>query len=86
MEKIFTNHDYVCGHDGITYNYKLADNAKQVCQHYFRDHSLFIPSSKKKSVEILCIALSLIISQCPCKKNKPCKKTNKKYWPDGNKS
>ena len=28
---------YVCGYDGITYkNYKIADNTKQVCKHYFK--------------------------------------------------
>ena len=35
---------HVCGHDGITYNQWAH---KQVCQHYFRNHSLLIQTSKK---------------------------------------
>ena len=32
---IVNEDDFVCGYDGITYsNYKMADNAKQVCRHY----------------------------------------------------
>ena len=26
--------DFVCGYDGITFNYKMADNVKQVRKHY----------------------------------------------------
>ena len=36
---------FVCGYDGITYkNYKMADNAKQVRNHYFQNSSLLIHS------------------------------------------
>ena len=36
--------NFVCGYDGITYNYKMADNAKQVLKHYFQNSSLLIHS------------------------------------------
>ena len=41
MDKMLQNYDeiennlhVVCGYDGITYNYKMADSSKQVCKHY----------------------------------------------------
>ena len=34
---IVNKDDFVCGYDGITYNYKMAYNAKQVCQYSFQN-------------------------------------------------
>ena len=46
---IVNEDDFVCGYDGITYsNYKMADNAKQVCKQFFQNNLLFIQSSKNK--------------------------------------